>query len=142
MSKRYCLRVNCFMKKAPLKLAREWISNADEDFEFAKVGLAETKFYAKVCFHCQQAAEKYLKGYLIFCEIRPEPIHDLVKLLKQASRVNRDFNQFSEIVILLGRYAVITRYPEEWPPLISKDEAKQAIEFAGKLGDFVKAKLK
>lgn len=124
-----------------LKLALEWIQNADEDWQFAEVGFAETNFYSKVCFHCQQAAEKYLKGYLTSRGVKPEPIHDLVKLLKQASRVNKDFNQFAGIVVLLNRYAVTARYPEEWPSSISREDAKTAIDYVQQIGLFVKEKL-
>jgi HEPN domain-containing protein len=33
-------------------IIREWISKADEDFEFARVNFEEGKpFYAQICFH-------------------------------------------------------------------------------------------
>ena len=42
-------------------IIEEWISKADEDFEFARINLEEEKpFHAQICFHFQQAAEKYL----------------------------------------------------------------------------------
>ena len=43
-------------------IIKEWISKADEDFEFARINLEEAKpFYAQICFHFHQFAEKYLK---------------------------------------------------------------------------------
>ena len=46
------------------EIINEWIAKADEDFEFAKINLEEEKsFYAPICFHFQQAAEKYFKAY-------------------------------------------------------------------------------
>ncbi|MBN2050303.1 MAG: HEPN domain-containing protein [Spirochaetales bacterium] len=34
-----------------------------------------------ICFHCQQAAEKALKAYLAYNEIRPPKTHDLDELI-------------------------------------------------------------
>lgn len=46
-------------------IVREWLSKADEDFNFAKINLDEdNKFYSQIYFHFQQAAEKYLKAYI------------------------------------------------------------------------------
>jgi HEPN domain-containing protein len=30
-----------------------------------------------ICFHCQQAVEKYLKGFLILYDVESERTHDL-----------------------------------------------------------------
>ena len=47
-------------------IIEEWISKAREDFEFAHINLKEEKpFPAQICFHFQQAAEKYLKAFLL-----------------------------------------------------------------------------
>ena len=45
------------------QIINEWLAEADEDFNFASVNLDERdKFYGRICFHFQQAAEKYLKA--------------------------------------------------------------------------------
>lgn len=65
------------------KIVEEWISKADEDFEFAFLNLNEGKtFFAQICFHFQQASEKYLKAYIIGQELEFRKIHDLPVLLK------------------------------------------------------------
>jgi ribosome-associated protein YbcJ (S4-like RNA binding protein) len=47
-------------------IVREWLDKADEDFRFAEANLREgSEFYAQICFHFQQAAEKYLKAFII-----------------------------------------------------------------------------
>ena len=50
-------------------LAKQWTKIAERDLITAKQGL-ETKqiITDTVCFHCQQAAEKYLKAYLVYLE--------------------------------------------------------------------------
>ncbi|HAS53379.1 MAG TPA: hypothetical protein DCS42_04195 [Nitrospiraceae bacterium] len=42
-------------------IVKEWIAKADEDFRFAEVNLREERdFFPHICFHFQQAAEKFL----------------------------------------------------------------------------------
>jgi HEPN domain-containing protein len=49
-----------------IEIVQEWLAKADEDFEFARINFEEGKsFFAQICFHFQQAAEKYLKSYII-----------------------------------------------------------------------------
>jgi HEPN domain-containing protein len=45
----------------------EWMKLADDDFDSAKI-LNESirKHYEIICYHCAQAVEKYLKGYLTY----------------------------------------------------------------------------
>lgn len=53
-----------------IEIVQEWIEKANQDFEFARVNFEEDKpFYAQICFHFQQAAEKYLKAYIIAHEL-------------------------------------------------------------------------
>lgn len=124
------------------QLAVEWIENADEDLEFAKVGFDETEFYAKICFHCQQAAEKYLKAYLISKNVDPRPIHDLIRLLKQITKIDKSFDELAKSLVFLNQFAIEARYPQEWPPSISKEDSRIAIGYVQQIGLFVKEKLK
>lgn len=47
--------------KEPKTEAERWLSQAENDLAFAKVGLRE-RFYAQVCFQCQQVCEKAIKS--------------------------------------------------------------------------------
>jgi HEPN domain-containing protein len=45
----------------------EWLRLADNDLYSAKIlNEAARKSYEIICYHCAQAVEKYLKGYLVF----------------------------------------------------------------------------
>ena len=44
------------------KVVQEWLQKADEDLGFAASIIEDSPFYAQICFHFQQAAEKYLSG--------------------------------------------------------------------------------
>jgi HEPN domain-containing protein len=61
----------------------EWIAKANDDFEFARVNLEEDKhFFSQICFHFHQAAEKYLKAFIVANDLEFKKIHDLPVLLK------------------------------------------------------------
>mgnify|MGYP001588636698 CR=1 FL=1 len=66
-----------------VQIIHEWLAKADEDFEFARTNFEEGKpFFAQICFHFQQAAEKYLKSFIIAHELEFLKIHDLPLLPK------------------------------------------------------------
>jgi HEPN domain-containing protein len=51
----------------------EWIQIADDDFDTAKIlNDAVRKHHENICYHCAQAIEKYLKGYLSYNDIVPQ----------------------------------------------------------------------
>ena len=51
------------MDKSIRENAEKWFKFADDDLQAAKKLFGE--FNHITCFHCQQSAEKYLKGLLI-----------------------------------------------------------------------------
>ena len=55
---------------ADISIVNEWLKKADENFAFAESSLrGGSEFYAQICFHFQQAAEKYLKAFIIFRQL-------------------------------------------------------------------------
>jgi len=65
----------------------------------------------QVCFHCQQAAEKYLKALM---EEQGQPIpktHDLEVLLTSLSPAFPGLLSLQRGLLILVDYAVDTRYP-------------------------------
>ena len=46
---------------AESQLVDECLKKAEEDYAFAASVLEDSTFYAQICFHFHQAAEKYLK---------------------------------------------------------------------------------
>jgi len=64
------------------ELIREWMHKAEHDLGMAELALENRPEYTdSICFHCQQAVEKYLKAYLVFLDIRFERKHNLGYLL-------------------------------------------------------------
>jgi len=80
-----------------IEIVREWLAKADEDFEFARLNFEEGKpFFGQICFHFQQAVEKYLKSYIIANELEFLKIHDLPLLLKICLSKDPSFEQLRE----------------------------------------------
>jgi HEPN domain-containing protein len=66
-----------------------------------------------ICYHCEQAAEKILKGYLIQNNIEPPRTHDLRLLCKMCATIDNTFDEISQSCVNLTPYGVQPRYPFE-----------------------------
>lgn len=124
-----------------LKLSEEWAVKAEEDYQAALFLSRRTKpsFFNSVCFHSQQAAEKYLKAYLAIKKVPFQKTHDLVLLKNLCSKVEGDFELISDLIIGLNPYSVECRYPGEQA---NKTDAKRALVAVKEVRDFVSRKLK
>ena len=124
---------------ADSETVREWLSKADEDFEFASVILAEGKpFHPQICFHFQQAAEKYLKACTVLYDLEFRKTHDLTVILKSLLGREPGFEMLRDDVEFLNVFYIDTRYPVHWPITYSRDEAQKALEAASRIRDFVR----
>lgn len=94
---------------------QEWFSFADMDFQAAKH--LDTFMYPKpleiICYHCEQAAEKMLKGVLLSFGADLKKTHDLGLLAEQLSAFVPVENHYFEICDNLTPYGVAVRYPQE-----------------------------
>lgn len=124
------------------KLAFEWFEKGNHDFQDAQRLYKNGGYPDTICFHCHQAAEKYLKGFLVFNRKVPKKVHDLVVLLEGCHAINKKFRQILDEAKQLNKYYIEARYPSEIPILYSKEEVKQALERAEKIVSFVAGKLK
>jgi HEPN domain-containing protein len=125
-----------------VEIVREWLAKADEDFEFARINFEEGKnFFAQICFHFQQAAEKYFKSYIIAHELEFLKIHDLPLLLKICLSKDSSFEQLRDDCEYLTTFYVDTRYPVHWPTRFSHQETEKAFKSAERIRSFVKNKL-
>lgn len=90
---------------APLQ---EWIDKAEGDFHTAcrEVRARKSPNYDAACFHCQQCAEKYLKGYLVHQGQSFRPVHDLIELLELCLLCDGTFELQRDLLKDLTRYAV------------------------------------
>ena len=97
------------------------------------------KPYEPITFHCQQAAEKYLKGYLVFKGVEPSKIHALPLLLKECEKFSVDFFELFEKCVFMNKYAVLPRYPNELE--ITAEDISLVFKYTREIKVFVEEKL-
>ena len=125
--------------KEPRDLMRSWVQKAESDLAACRLALDAGQALDAVCFHAQQAAEKYLKAYLICRGIEFPFVHNLEKLVELCSGNDPAFQELLETAAALTPYAVELRYDDDfWP---SPDTATAAHEMALKVKRFVLARL-
>ena len=105
------------------KIVGEWLQKADEDFHFARSSLKESNYYAQICFHFHQAAEKYLKAYIVAHDLEFEKTHNLIKLLSVCSSQNPEILSLMKECERLNTAYIDTRYPVHWPVDYTKEKA-------------------
>jgi HEPN domain-containing protein len=122
-------------------LLRQWIDKADADLEVARRLAAEAagnlRIREIVGFHCQQAAEKYLKAFLTRCQIEFPKTHDIKLLLELAGDPLADSLSDAK---WLTPFGVEIRYPGDTAEMLPGDEGK-AIEIANLVKQVVLAIL-
>ncbi len=123
------------------ELISEWIRKADHDLGMAELALQYKPGYTDaICFHSQQAVEKYLKAYLTVLQIKFEKSHNLVYLLDLIHEQEVVADELYDLLERLEDYAVEVRYPDErFEPTL--EEAKEAFEIANKLKAYVLDKI-
>ncbi len=119
----------------------EWQKYAEEDGQIVEIALREGGPPNQICFHAQQMAEKYLKGFLVFSGKRFEKRHQLDFLLGLCRDVDLSFQDITEEVQYLADYYVETRYPGDIPDF-SVEECRKAFEAAGRIKEFVLNKIR
>ena len=122
-------------------LTDKWIIKADNDIKTAKQLLsAEEPITDVICFHSQQAVEKYLKLFIQIKIRKPDKIHSIAKLLQECIDYDSSFKTLTGIEYL-SDYAVAARYPDDfYIPAI--EEATEAYELSLKVKNFVLKKVK
>ena len=83
-----------------------------------------------VCYHCHQAAEKYLKAYLLEQGMTPPRIHDLEDLLNLCALHEAALSTQLPIVQALNPFGVQIRYPGMSATVA---EAKDAVKTVRRL---------
>ena len=107
-----------------------WVEKADHDLGTAELTHQHIPEYKDtIAFHCQQAVEKYLKAYLVFCDLKFTRTHDLVLLLSLISKIETVSDELFEMAAELQDYAIEVRYPDTIIEL-TDDDILRTIEIA------------
>ncbi len=122
--------------------SKDWIAQAERDFEVAKE-LAAAGRHEWACFAAQQAAEKALKGAL-YSHLRESRTHVLAELVRDLDP------KASEMLLdrarVLDSYYIPTRYAnghEKGAPFVhyGSRQSQQAIEDANILIEFARSHM-
>lgn len=123
-----------------MQVASEWVSKAENDLTNAThtLKLEDKCPTDTVCFHAAQCVEKYLKALLVMRSTAFPKTHDIESLLALVPPGNRPTVSIEEQRRLTA-YATAARYPDY--PLITLEEARQAVELARGVRDSVRLQL-
>lgn len=131
------------MADAPQPEAKVWLVKAWRDLETARrAATGEPPFYDVAVYHCQQAAEKAVKSFLVHHGKPYEKTHDIEVLIDLAGEVEAGFSQLADAADALTPYATRFRYPNATfavePLPVEYDEA---LQHAQAVYDFVLSRL-
>jgi HEPN domain-containing protein len=122
------------MDESQQALLRSWVTKSASDLKSARLlGSAEDPPLDTAVYHCQQAAEKMIKAYLVYRGVTPDKTHDVRKLTVQASAFDPTFSELIAIAAVLTPYAWEFRYPDDlaetYPTQQEFDVAMRNAEF-------------
>jgi len=124
-----------------LEFTREWVQKAESDFKAAGLLLkAGDDYLFQAAVHSQQAAEKYLKAFLVWHQIEFPKTHDIAKLIALAAEVAPDLPEILAEAKTLTGFGVDFRYPGDYPGLTSTD-AETALGLATLVRDEIRNRL-
>lgn len=120
-----------------MKEFEKWFKKAENDLLAIRNNLNSKDIPFDVCcFHSQQAAEKYLKAYLVARSADFPKTHDLKKLIEICLQFNPKFEAIFSVSKRLTEYGITPRYPDDFDDLLEAD-AQQAYQNALDIKDFV-----
>lgn len=102
------------MKKEKAEYIKNWLFRANEDLAVINslVNSGAENYTSSICFHAQQASEKFLKAYLAYHDIDFPRTHDVDFLLLECQKIDKeafhiDFGSLTD-------FGVSIRYPDDF----------------------------
>jgi len=94
-----------------------------------------------VAFHCQQAAEKHVKAFLVRHQVEYPKTHNVRLLLDLVSAADPDLATTLEPASALTPYGVDVRYPGDFPDVLPGQD-RTLFAVAGAVRNGVMARLR
>ena len=110
---------------------RDWYNRAEQDLRGARILLEHDGGNELVAFHCQQAMEKMLKGWLLKASGELTEGHSLVFLCRKAIAAGAPLRDALRDCAYVNQFYLETRYPADTYIPVSDQEAHDCIEIAG-----------
>lgn len=119
----------------------KWLDKALSDLQAARILLTWDADPSMIAFHCQQAIEKALKGYLLFKTGRHFDGHNLTYLFRQAAKIDASFSDYLDESATLNNLYIEARYPTDLPFSLSDTQIQRLMHMAEDLFSAIRAEL-
>jgi HEPN domain-containing protein len=114
------------MNREKKEYIKNWLFRANEDIAVIDnlINAGIENYTSTICFHAQQATEKFLKTFLVYHDVDFPRTHDLDFLLLECKKINK--GAFQDINLKsLSEFGVSVRYPDDfYIPTVS-----EAVEY-------------
>jgi len=124
------------------KEVENWLKIARYDLKAAEFSL-QNGLYMKVYENSHSALEKLLKGIISANNLRPEKVHDLLRLASQAVIENLQI-EVKAILDELNTIYFSTRYPEDFDLLVetlNKEKTETLLKEVRKIFSWLEKKI-
>jgi len=120
---------------------KNWLFRANKDIAVIEnLSGSEPELYAStICFHAQQAVEKFLKAFLVYYDIDFPKTHDLDFLLLECKKINDKI--FDIDLGSLTDFGVSIRYPDDFY-IPDKEQTYFFRDISLKVKEIVEANIK
>lgn len=115
----------------------DWLYYANIDILAAKYLVEQSLCYNTVAFHCQQAVEKAIKGYLLFRRHRLYDGHNLPWLCKQAMAEDPHFERWLDSASILNRFYIEARYPADFLLQLDEEQTRALVTGTSEMLEFI-----
>ena len=120
---------------------RAWFVKASNDIRAAEALTATSPpLLGEAAFHCQQAAEKAMKGFLTWNDQAFRKTHNLEEIAEQCLAIDSSWREEIDRAVPLSEYAWKFRYPGE-PYTLPADEVAEAIAICHRIVDAALSRL-
>jgi len=121
----------------PSEIVKEWLDKAEDDYGFACAATECTDYFGQICFHFQQAEEKYLKAFIIANKLGFRHVHNLLELLAICHQADHGAEGLNQACQFLNPFYIDTRYPVHWPTAYDRETAAKAKQMTEEIRDWV-----
>ncbi len=118
----------------------DWYKKAKIDLRGAEILFESEADNSLVAFHCQQAIEKMLKGYILKTERELVDGHSLIYLIRRASRFDEEIQRFKKDCAFVNQFYIETRYPADIPDEVDEFEVNECLETAREVLGHIESK--
>lgn len=130
------------MNQEKVEYIKNWLFRANEDIAVINnlINAGTENYTSTICFHAQQASEKFFKAFLINHDVDFPRTHDLDFLLLKCQKINKEaFKDFD--LKNLTEFGVSVRYPDDFY-IPSVTEALEYHQIAEEIKSIVEGLVK